>query len=90
MSQNNLDLESQIRGFLSENILFDGEGIVYNNDASLLEAGVMDSLGVMELVTFVSKSYGIIVPLEDISPVNFDSVNRLAAYVRRRRGSGPP
>ncbi|HTY87895.1 MAG TPA: acyl carrier protein [Candidatus Acidoferrum sp.] len=89
MSQNQPNLESEIRKFITENMLFSADGFNYNDTDSLLDAGIVDSIGVMELVTFVGQSYKITVPPEDISPDNFDSIARLAGYIRRRQGAGP-
>jgi len=88
MSQNQPNLESEIRKFITENMLFSADGFNYDDDASLLEAGIVDSIGVMELVSFVDKTYKITVPPEDISPDNFDSINRLANYIRLKQGAG--
>ncbi len=88
MSQNKPNLESEIRKFITENMLFSADGFNYDDDASLLDAGIVDSIGVMELVTFVDKTYKITVPPEDISPDNFDSINRLAKYIRLKQGTG--
>jgi acyl carrier protein len=88
MSPNKPNLETEIRKFITENMLFSADGFNYDDDASLLEAGIVDSIGVMELVTFVDKTYKITVPPEDISPDNFDSINRLANYIRLKQGTG--
>jgi len=89
MSQNQPNLESEIRKFITENMLFSAEGFNYDDSDSLLEAGIVDSIGVMELVTFVDQTYKITVPPEDISPDNFDSISRLANYIRLKQGTGP-
>jgi len=88
MSQNMPQLESEIRKFIAENMLFSADGFNYGDNDSLLEAGIVDSIGVMELVSFVDKTYKITVPPEDISPDNFDSINRLANYIRLKQGAG--
>jgi acyl carrier protein len=87
MSQNQPTLESEIRKFITENMLFSADGFNYDDNDSLLDAGIVDSIGVMELVTFVDKTYKIAVPPEDISPENFDSINRLANYIRLKQGA---
>jgi acyl carrier protein len=88
MSQNKPNLESEIRKFITENMLFSADGFNYDDNDSLLEAGIVDSIGVMELVTFLDKTFKITVPPEDISPDNFDSINRLANYIRLKQGTG--
>jgi acyl carrier protein len=88
MSQNQPNIESEIRKFITENMLFSADGFNYDDNASLLEAGIVDSIGVMELVTFVDQTFKITVPPEDISPDNFDSITRLANYIRLKQGTG--
>jgi acyl carrier protein len=87
MADNQQNLESQIRSFIAANMLFSGDAFQHDDDASLLEAGIIDSIGVMELVTFVSQTFKIEVPPEEILPDNFDSVSRLAKYVRGKQGA---
>lgn len=50
----------------------------------LLESGIVDSLGILDLVAFVEKEFGIAVNDEDLLPQNFDSVEHLTAFVRSR------
>lgn len=54
----------------------------------LLESGVIDSLGVLDLVTFVEKEFGIAVSDEDLLPENFNTLERLTTFVRGKTGSG--
>ncbi len=71
----------QIRNFLAENFLLSPVGFQLDDHASLLEAGVVDSTGVLELVSFVEETFGVEVADEEILPDNFDSVSRIATYV---------
>jgi acyl carrier protein len=57
----------------------------FSDDDSLLGRGIIDSMGVLELVAFVETEYGIRVPDEDLLPSNFDSVAGLAAYIDASR-----
>ncbi|NJN55428.1 MAG: acyl carrier protein [Anaerolineae bacterium] len=79
-----MDVKDQIKKYIAENFLFSSNGFTLDDDESLLEAGVVDSLGVVELVSFVEEKFGITVPDDDIVPDNFDSVDNLAAYIARR------
>ena len=74
--------EDMIRSYIAENILFSDNGYPYPDDASFLEEGIVDSMGIMELVMFVEENFGITVDDEDLVPDNFDSVSRLAAYIQ--------
>ncbi len=60
------------------------------DDAPLLENGIVDSLGILELVTFVSEAFGVSVGDEELQPENFASLRQLAAFVERRRGGEGP
>jgi acyl carrier protein len=62
-------------------------------DESLLEAGVLDSAGVIEFIVFVESAWGIEISDEDITRERMGSVNRMAAlvqeYLDRRGRDGP-
>jgi acyl carrier protein len=77
-------IEQRIRDFIAGNLLFSGEGFPYSDDSSLIEEGIIDSLGVMELVGFAEPAFGIAIDHQDVVPDNFDSVSKLAAFVRRQ------
>jgi len=79
----NSKVEEQIRVFIAQNLVFSADGFAYSDDASFLEEGITDSLGVMQLVEFVRKDFGVTVDQADVTPENFDSVIKLAAFVRR-------
>jgi acyl carrier protein len=53
------------------------------SDTSLVEAGIVDSRGVVEVIAFVEERYGFTVGDLDVHPDNFDSLDRVAAYVQR-------
>jgi acyl carrier protein len=83
-------IEEKIRTYIAENILFSNNGYRYSDDASFLEEGIVDSMGIMELVMFVDETFGITVEDEDLTPDNFDSVTKLAAYIRHKSGALAP
>jgi acyl carrier protein len=75
-------IEKDIRDFIAANLLYSPDGFAYADDASFLQEGIIDSLGVVELVAFVQKQFGVTVDQSEVTPDNFDSVARLAAFVR--------
>jgi acyl carrier protein len=77
-------LELDIHGFLTKNFLFSDDVSVLDREASLLEQGIMDSTGVLELVCFLEERFGIEVLDEELLPENLDSVTRIAAFVERK------
>jgi acyl carrier protein len=77
-------VEQRIRNFILENFLFGHANGLKDSD-SFLEFGIIDSTGILELVAFVGETYGIVVEDEDMIPDNLDSIDRVAAYVRRKQ-----
>jgi acyl carrier protein len=51
---------------------------------SLLEKGILDSLGVLEVVTFIEHEFHISLSDDDLVPENFQSIACIAAFVQRR------
>jgi acyl carrier protein len=82
------DYLDQIRDYVARNLLFSDTGFRYDDDASFLDEGIIDSLGVIELVTFVEKQFGISVADQELVPDNFDSVRKLETYVRQKLAAG--
>ncbi|MDP1832131.1 MAG: acyl carrier protein [Geothrix sp.] len=78
----------EIRGFISRNFLFSDKGFQYGDDASFLEEGIIDSLGIMELVAFVEKQYNISVADHELLPGNFDSVSKLSSFIASKLVNG--
>ncbi len=76
-----MPVRDQIRRFIQESFLVDD----FSDDESFLASGLIDSLGIVQLVSFVERTYAMKVPDRDLVPDNFDSVAKLAAYVERSR-----
>jgi acyl carrier protein len=81
------DYSIQIREYVAQNLLFSDNGFNYSDDTSFLDEGIIDSLGVIELVTFVEKRFGISVLDHELVPDNFDSINKLDAYIQNKLGA---
>jgi acyl carrier protein len=79
-----MPVKAELRKFVVENFMFGQENQDFSDEASMLENGLIDSTGVLELVAFVEEKYGISVADEELVPANFDSVDNLAAYVRNK------
>jgi acyl carrier protein len=81
----NSRIEERIRSFVSGNLLYSDSGFPYADDTSFLQEGIIDSLGVMELVAFVQKEFEVKVDQKEVTRDHFDSVTRLAAFVRQKQ-----
>ena len=74
-------IQEQVHDYVVQNFRFGAQTDALDDDASLLELGVLDETGILELVLFVEETYGVTVNRDDLSPENFDSVNSISSYV---------
>ena len=82
-------MEDQVRAQLLEfvvtNYLFGDVTRAPRDDDSLVEGGIIDSTGVMELIEFLESDFGIEVSDDDTIPSNLDTIANLTAFVLRKR-----
>jgi acyl carrier protein len=74
----------EVRFFIIDNFLFGQGGEDLEAGDSLMEKGIIDSTGVLELIVFLENTYGIQVEDEDLIPDNLDSIANLACYIERK------
>lgn len=80
-----VDIGSEIRDFVVTNFLF-GKGDGLSDDESLLDNGVIDSTGVLELVSYLQERFAIQIEDDEIVPANLDSIQNLVNFVVRKSG----
>ena len=81
-----VEIGSEIRDFVVTNFLF-GKGDDLRDDESLLENGVIDSTGVLELVSYLQERFDMRIEDDEIVPANLDSIRNLVQFVSRKTGS---
>lgn len=79
---------AKIRDYISRNFLFSEDGFGYEDDASFLELGIIDSFGFMELLHWVEEEFGMSVADDELVPDNFDSVSNLSSFILRKKTGG--
>jgi acyl carrier protein len=77
-------IRQQIIDFITSNFLFDDNPKGLDENASLLETGVIDSTGVLELIAFIEETYGISVEDEEIIPENLDTILDITHFVEQK------
>jgi acyl carrier protein len=77
-------VETIINDYISRELVQDPALLPLANDTSLLESGILDSLGLLRLVVFLEERFGITMGDTDLLPENFASVNTICAYLRAR------
>lgn len=79
-----MEIKMEIHNYLKENILFDSDDNPISDDDSFMENGIIDSTGILELVSFIEEKFEFKVGDEDLVPDNFDSVNTLVDYIQKK------
>jgi len=82
-------IRQQIRSYIIDTFLF-GQEEKLDDSSSLLEQGVLDSTGALELVSHLESSYGVRVEADEMVPENLDSVDLLCDFVKRKLAGKPP
>ena|SRR5690348_6001422 len=76
--------ETVLRAFIRSNFLFGDESRLIGGDDLLVETGIIDSTGVLELIEFLEERFGIEVREDETIPQNLGSISRLSAYLQRK------
>lgn len=79
------EVRQAIALFIAQNFLYEDDASSVDPAVSLFDTGVVDSTGVLEVVSFLEEEFDISVRDEDLIPENFETVLRLKAYVARRQ-----
>lgn len=78
-----------VRGFIAENLTFSDDPDALDADESMLEADIIDSTSILELVMYLEERFGIGIDDNAIVPANLDSLNRIADFVAARLAAQP-
>ena len=78
-------IETEVRQYVSDRLLFGKTEVELKGDTSFLESGIIDSTGVLELVSFLEEQFKVKVDDEDLIPANLDSVDAIVRFVESKR-----
>lgn len=78
-----MDYGTKLTDFIRQEILH-GRSVPLDEDQDLLNAGIIDSLGILRLVSFMEAQFGVQVPDEDVVYENFQSIKAMSAYLAQR------
>jgi len=73
-------IEERIRHFIIKTFLY-GNGDTLVNNTSLSEAGIIDSTGILELISFLEKEFSITFEDDELIPENLDSIECLSQFI---------
>jgi acyl carrier protein len=75
------EVERKVRKFIEDNFLFREDRLGIGDGESLIDAGLIDSTGVLELVAFLEGEFGLRMADAEIVPENLDSIRAIVAFV---------
>ena len=79
------NLKTEIREFLKQKFPLARKRQIQDSDA-LLESGMLDSQGILEVVAFIEKEFSIVIADDDLIPDNFQSIEQIASFVQQKVG----
>jgi len=74
------ELRVKVRGFIVDNFLF-GDDAGLEDQVSFLENGIVDSMGILEIVNYIREAFDVVVADEELVPENLDSIFNLTRYL---------
>lgn len=84
-----MDNIEKVRTFIVENFLF-GDGSTLKDDSSFLQERIVDSTGILEIITFLETEFSIKIEDDELLPENLDSLNNIDAFLKRKMAAGAP
>lgn len=79
---NNID---KVKTFIVDNFLF-GDDSSLKNDTSFLQEHIIDSTGILEVISFLEEEFSIKINDDELLPENLDSLNNIDAFLKRKLG----
>ena len=78
------DIQKIVVDFIRENFIMGRSDVVLDPEVSLIESGVMDSTGVLELVEFLEATYGSKIEDEELVPENLETIGNIVGFLRTK------
>ncbi len=82
-----MTVEDRIRRFVVDELQWKGRSRDLADDTSLIDGGVIDSLGIVKTISFLEDDFGIKVAEDELLPGNFETIGAIAQFVRHKGGS---
>lgn len=79
-----MEFKEKLRNFVLENYLFTDDQSQLNDSDSFLESGIIDSTGILEVITFIQDTLGITIEDDEMIPENLDSVNNIIVFTAKK------
>ena len=80
-----MNMHEKIKNFIIDNFLF-GEEKGLTDDTPFLEEAIVDSTGILELVSYMETEFSIVIKDEELTPENLDSINKVTNFIKMKKG----
>jgi acyl carrier protein len=80
-------IESQVRRFIEENFLFAEDSASLKDSDSLIEAGLINSTGILELLSFLESEFRLQIQDAEVIPENLDSIVAITSFVAAKQAA---
>lgn len=84
MTSTERDPKERVRQFILKNF-YVADASTLADEASLLDQGIIDSTGVLEVIAFIEDEFSVKVEDEEMLPENLDSIKRIVEFVARKQ-----
>ena len=82
------DIKQQLRDYIVENFLFGDTETEFTDDDSFMEKGIIDSTGILEVITYIEENFNFKIEDEELIPENLDSISNITAFISRKVKEG--
>jgi len=83
--QDTIEPRTTLRTLILEDYLFTDDDTALIDDMSFLDEGILDSMGILEIIMFLEERFQVTVAEDEMVPQNLDSINNLLAYIERKK-----
>ncbi len=78
------DIIKTLREYIVDNFLFGDTNFKFDDDTSFMDSGILDSTGILELITFVESTFDITIDDDEVLPENLDSLKNLEQFISKK------
>ena len=76
------DIQEQLRNFITKEFFAEGES--FRDDTSLFRSGTIASLGLVEILAYIQRSFNIIVEPSEVVIDNFDTLEKMLVFIKNK------
>ena len=80
-----MSVSQALERFIIQDLMVGGKDVSLSPDESLIESGIVDSLGILRLVAFIEENFSVVVDDTEVVPENFETINAMSSLVQRKR-----